>query len=114
MKCTKLTITLAALALAAASAAPAHYSLTLSTAQWVGDKQLKPGDYKVEVSGDKAVFKTGKTVVEVPATVQKNDKKYSLTTYQATDSKIQEIDLGGTTTKIVFGSSAPAGGAGSK
>jgi len=108
MKCTKLTITLAALALAAASAAPAHYSLTLSTAQWVGDKQLKPGDYKVEVSGDKAVFKTGKTVVEVPATVQQSDQKYLHTSYSSVDSKIKEIDLGGTSTKVVFGS-APAG-----
>src|SRR5579872_6538199 len=106
MKCTKLTITLATLALA--SAAPAHYSLTLSTAQWVGDKQLKPGDYKVEVSGDKAVFKIGKTVVEVPATVQQSDQKYLHTSYSSVDAKMKEIDLGGTSTKLVFGS-APAG-----
>jgi len=104
MKSTKLTLTLATLALAVASAASSHYGLTLSTAQWVGDKQLKPGDYKVEITGDKAVFKSGKTVVEVPATVQKSDQKYLHTSYASVDSKITEIDLGGTTTKVVFGS----------
>ncbi len=112
MKCTKLTLTLATLALAAASAAPSHYNLTLDTAQWVGDKQLKPGDYKVELTGDKAVFKIGKTVVEVPATVQKSDQKYLHTSYASEDSKIKEIDLGGTTTKVVFASGAAGTAAG--
>lgn len=107
MKRTKLTLTLATLALAAASAASPHYSLKLDTAQSVGDKQLKAGDYKVEISGDKAIFKTGKTVVEVPATVQKSDSKYLHTAYASVDSKIMEIDLGGTATKVVFGSGAP-------
>lgn len=109
MKLMKLTLTLTTFALAVASAAT-HYNVKLDSATWAGDKQLKAGVYKVEVVGDKAVFTSGKTVVEVPATLQKNDKKYSLTSYQANDSKIQEIDLGGTNTKIVFGS-APAGGA---
>ena len=113
MKFMKLTLTLATFALAVASGA-SHYNLKLDSAQWAGDQQLKAGDYKVALVGDKAVFTSGKTVVEVPATLQKNDKKYSLTSYQATDSKIQEIDLGGTNTKIVFGSAGPAGAAGSK
>jgi hypothetical protein len=103
------TFALATLVLAAASAASSHYTLTIDSAQFAGDKELKAGEYKVEVVGDKAVFKSGKTVVEVPATLQKGDKKYALTTYQSTDKKIQEIDLGGTTSKIVF--SAPSGGA---
>jgi len=106
MKLTKLT--LATLTLSAAFAASSHYGLTLSSPQWVGDKQLKAGDYKVEFAGDKAVFKAGKTVVEVPATLQKSDQKYAHTSYESLDSKMKEIDLGGTNTKIVFGS-APAG-----
>jgi len=108
MKYMKLTL-LAALALGVASAA----TLQLDNAQWAGDKQLKPGTYKVEVVGDKAVFTSGKTVVEVPATVQTNDKKYSHTSFSAVDSKIFEIDLGGTNTKIVLGP-APAGTAAGK
>ena len=111
MKCFNLTLALATLALGVASAA-SHYNLQLGTAQWAGDKQLKPGDYKVEIVGDKAVFRNGKTVVEVPATVQTSDKKFSLTSYQAVDSKITEVDLGGTNTKIVLtpASGAAAGG----
>ena len=105
MKFKKLTLTVATLGLAVASAA-SHYSLKLSTAIAVGDKQLKPGDYQVELVGDKAVFKNGKTVVEVPATVQKNDTTYSVTSYQSKDSKIEEIDLGGTNTRIVFATAA--------
>jgi hypothetical protein len=112
MKRTKLTLTLATLALAVASAASSHYALTLDTAQSVGDKQLKAGNYQVELTGDKAVFKTGKTVVEVPATVQKSDQKYLHTSYASVDSKIMEIDLGGTTTKVVFGSGAAGAAAG--
>lgn len=112
MKFTKLTLTLATLALGVASAASSHYNLTLDTPQWVGDKQLKAGDYKVELTGDKVVFKTGKTVVEVPATVQKSDQKYLHTSYASQDSKIKEIDLGGTTTKVIFGSSAAGTAAG--
>lgn len=107
------TLVLATLALAAASAA-SHYTLNLDTAQFAGDKELKPGEYRVEMSGDKAVFKSGKTVVEVPATLEKSERKYALTTYQSVDKKIQEIDLGGTATKIVFGSSASGSAAASK
>jgi len=100
------TITLATLALAVAGSAASHYTLTLSSAQMAGDKELKAGEYRVEMVGDKAVFKAGKTVIEVPAAVQTAEHKFGATSYQSVDKKIQEIDLGGTTTKIVFGSSS--------
>jgi hypothetical protein len=107
------TLAIATLALAAASAA-SHYTLNLDSTQFAGDKELKPGEYRVELAGDKAIFKSGKTVVEVPATVEKSEHKYALTTYQSVDKKIQEIDLGGTTTKIVFASAASGSAAGAK
>src|ERR1700736_4521020 len=113
MKFMKLTLIVAMLGLAVASAA-SHYSLKLSTAVSARDKQLKPGNYTVELVGDKAVFKTGKTVVEVPATVQKNDTTYSITSYESKDSKIEEIYLGGTNTRIVFGPVAAGEAAGAK
>jgi hypothetical protein len=113
MKFMKLTLTVATLALAVASAA-SHYNLKFDSPTWAGGTQLKAGDYKVELVGDKAVFTTGKTTVEVPATVGKNDRKYPATSYQAVDSKIQEIHLGGTNTKIVFGSASGGGATGSK
>jgi hypothetical protein len=110
MRLVQLTLGIATLALAVASAA-SHYNLKLDAVQWAGSKELKPGDYKVELTGDKAVFTTGKTVIEVPAVIQKSGKKFSATTYQASGSKIVEIDLGGTNTKLVFGTAA--GGASS-
>src|SRR5579871_6505215 len=103
MKFMKVTLTLITLALAVASAA-SHYNLKLDGPAWAGETKLKPGEYRIEMSGDKAVFTSGKTVVEVPATIGKSDQKYSVTTYHSIDSKIQEIHLGGTTTKILFGS----------
>ena len=112
MKSIKMSLALAAFAVASVSAA-SHYNLKLDTAQWAGDKQLKAGEYSVQVVGDKAVFSSGKTTVEVPATVQTNDKKYSHTSFSAVDSKIVEIDLGGTNTKLVL-SPATAGAASGK
>src|ERR1700692_4961733 len=111
MKFMKLTITLATLALALAGAA-SHFNLKLDSPVWAGETKLKPGDYRIELVGDKAVFTSGKTVVEVPATVVKSDEKYSQTSYQSRDSKIQEIHLGGTTTKITFGTAAAGGSTG--
>jgi hypothetical protein len=72
----------------------------------IGGTQFKAGDYKVEVQGDKAVFKSGRKAVEVPATVGTSDKKYKTTALVSNDSKIQEIDLGGTNVKLVFTPSA--------
>ncbi len=113
MKFMKLTFALTTLALSIASAA-SHYNLKLDTPAWAGETQLKAGSYKIEMVGDKAVFTMGKTVVQVPATVAKGEQKYSLTSYQSKDSKIQEIHLGGTNTKLVFGTIVAAGATGSK
>jgi hypothetical protein len=112
MKSMKYAFAVALLAVGAASAA--SHSVVLSSTQWAGDKQLKPGVYKVEITGDKAVLKSGKTVIDVPATVQTADKKFSHTTFQSVDSKLTEIDLGGTNTKIVFGAAGAGAAAGGK
>ena len=113
MKLVKLTLTLATLGLAVASAA-SHYTVKIDTPVYAGTTQLKPGEYRLELNGDKAVFTSGKTVVEVPATLGKAEKKFSQTSYQAIDSKIKEIDLGGTTTTVTFGSAAGSGATGGK
>lgn len=61
----------------------------------------------MEVTGNQAVFKNGKDTIQVPATLETNSSKYPMTEIDATESKLQEIHVGGTTAKIVF-SSAPA------
>lgn len=101
MKFKKLTFGLATVALGIASAA-SSYSVKINESMSIGGTQLKAGEYKVEVVGDKAVFKLGKSVVEVPATLGKSDRKYAYTELVSTNSKLTEIDLGGTTTKILF------------
>lgn len=103
MKFMKLTFVFAALALGIASAA-SSYRFTLTDPAWIGGTQLKAGVYKVEMQGDKAVFKSGKSTVEVPATLGKSDRKYTYTSFLTEDSKILEIDLGGTSEKILFNS----------
>lgn len=104
----KLTLCLATLALGIASAA-STYTVTLTSDMAAGNTQLKAGDYKVQVEGDQAIFKQGKETVQVPVTVEKNAKKFRYTTLQTVDSKLQAIELGGTTTKLVVAPVKPTG-----
>jgi hypothetical protein len=104
MKLGKLSFVFATLALGIASAA-SSYKVTIPSDIWAGDTQLKAGDYKVTVEGDKATFMKGKQTVQVPASVEKATVKTPETTLESTGTKLQAIDIGGTTTKIVI---APA------
>jgi len=94
-----------ALALGVA-AAGSNYSLNLESKVWVGDKELKAGDYKVTINGDKATIKSGKTVIEVPAKVEASSNKYAVSTIdtktQGGKVMLQEIHVGGTTTRIIL------------
>ena len=101
MKSIKLTFGLTVFALGFASAATSH-SVDLKQAVTIGSTELQAGSYKVEIQGDKAVFKSGKSVVEVPATLGKSDQKYGTTGIVTNGSKLVEIDLGGTSDKILF------------
>jgi hypothetical protein len=113
MKFNKLTVGLAAFALGIASAA-SIYDVTLPTSMSVGSAQLKAGNYKVEMQGDKAVFKMGKTSVEVPAKLEKSDQQYSYTSVVSDGNKLVEIDLGRKAEKIVFSPVAGTNAGGSK
>ena len=98
-------------ALAGLAAAASSYDIKFYEPVRIGSTELKPGDYKLEMQGDKAVFKSGKNVmVEVPATVGKSDKKYSFTSLLSEDSKLNEIDLGGTNMRIVLAPAVASGG----
>lgn len=92
---------LATLAVGIANAAP-QYDVTLYDNVSVGGTQLKAGDYKVEMQGEKAVFKSATKTVEIPATLGKSDQMYTSTVLITQHSKLQEIDLGGTQDKILF------------
>jgi len=100
----------ATLALAVVSAAPRVYHVTLSDPAWAGTTELKRGEYKVEIQGDKAVFKSGKTVVEVPAKMQENERNFDATSVRINkDRKLEEIEFGGSKTRLVFPTGMPTG-----
>jgi len=101
MKSVKLFLGLATLALGVATAA-STYKVTIPSDTWAGDTQLKAGDYKVTVDNNQATFKMGKQTISVPASVENGSSKFSDTTLESTGTKLQSIDIGGTTTKIVF------------
>lgn len=101
MKLTKLTLGIVTLALGVASAA-SSYSINLASETWAGDTKLKAGEYKIQVEGNQAIFKHGKESITVPVTVEKAPNTYRYTSLEASNSKLDAIDLGGTNTKIVF------------
>jgi hypothetical protein len=109
MSFTKLVVCFGALAMAVASAA-SNYNVTLFEPSVIGSKELKPGDYRVEVNGEKAVIRAGKNTVEATVKVESGNEKFGKTVvkYATGDGKyrVQEIRLAGTTTTLVFANEA--------
>ena len=101
----KIIFVLFILALAVALGA-SNYNLNLAKPAVINGTELKSGDYKVELNGDKAIIKNGKSSVEAEVNVETLPAK----TYQSTacclaeDGKyrLQEIRLGGTNLKLTF------------
>ena len=87
-------------------ASAATYNVTLFQPSVVAGKELKAGDYKVTIDGDKAIIAMGKQKVEASAKMETADSKFSSTSVRYTTEdgkmKIQEIRLGGTNQKVVF------------
>jgi hypothetical protein len=107
----KLLLISAALTLTVASAADkTTYKVTLTQSASVNGTTLQPGDYKIQVEGEKAIITRGKTTVEAPAKLENAEHKFTATSfdYDSTKAnpKINEIHIGGTTTRIIFSSSA--------
>ena len=100
----KFTTCLFCLASLAAGIASAQdpYNVMLNDTFSVGKAELKAGDYKVEIQGDKAVFTSGKKTVTVPATLAKTEQTFDSTVVISQKTQLREIDLGGTQEKIVF------------
>ena len=114
MKSTRLLVAVCALSLGVAFAA-SNKTVKVIDPIWVGQTELKPGDYKVQVDGDKATIMLGKDVM-VTGKVENGSTKFSHTEFgtKSVNGKTQldEIDLGGTNSKITFGGATapvPAG-----
>ena len=82
------------------------YSVTLFQPSVVSGTELKAGQYKLTIDGDKATIVKGKEKVEAAVKVETSDTKFDKTSVRYTDmggkSKVQEIRLGGTMTRVVF------------
>jgi hypothetical protein len=105
----KKFIVMAALSIAAVTAVSAKsYHINLVNPTKVGTIQLKPGQYDVKVAGSNAVFtdlNTSKSF-QTPVKVENTEKKFDDTRVQSSKDgdtdKIDEIDLGGSKTKLGF------------
>jgi hypothetical protein len=109
----KRILIVAAVGAMTAFAGASTYKVSILEDTVVEGKQIKAGDYKVAVENNTAVLKHGKQTIEVPAHTEQTQVKYSNTQVQYVDNAIHEIHVGGTTTKIVFGSGAGTAAGGS-
>jgi hypothetical protein len=100
----KKVMTIAALLGMSLAYAGSNYSVTLYGPANVNGTELKAGDVKVQLQGDKAVFKQGKTTIEAPVRVETKANKFVATSVDTSEGKIREIRIGGTTTVLLFGS----------
>jgi hypothetical protein len=99
-------VVLAALGLSAAWAK--SYDITLDSATKVGNVELKAGKYSLSVMDDSKVkfISSNGQAVEASAKVTTSEKKYQATQIDLKQvngtAQVNEIDLGGTKTKILF------------
>jgi len=106
----KALAVLFALSISAAYAA-SSYHVVLYKPTTVNGTQLKAGDVKIELDGDKVVIKQGKITAEANVTVQNGTQKFYDTSVSYSGDKIdqiQEIRLSGTATKLLFDSNTKA------
>jgi hypothetical protein len=103
---TKTLLAICAVALSEAYGAASNYRFNLQEAATINGTPMKPGDYVLEVDGGKARIKSGKTVIEVPVKLETADHKFKYTAVglekAAGGFRIGEIDIGGSTTRIIF------------
>ena len=108
----QVLISFAFVALSVASAATFHVSFVEPSV--VKGKELKAGDYQLNLKENSVIIAQGKKQVEVPAKIENTNKKYDRTRVLYNENKgkfsIQEIELGGTTTKLTFDSGVQTGG----
>ena len=84
------------------------YEITLTAVTKAGSVQLKPGQYTLKIQGNNAIFTDGNSgkSFTTPVKVEATDKKFDDTKVQSTKEgeteKIEEIDLGGSKTKLGF------------
>lgn len=101
----KLSTTFITLALVVAFGASAH-RITLDKPAVVGGTELKPGEYRLELQGEKVTISNKKGSVDAAVHVEAAADKFRSTTIccLSDDGKynLQEIRLGGTNEKLII------------
>lgn len=100
----RLLLAFAVLGLSLASAKT--YRLNLSEPATVAGTELKAGDYKVEWKQETVVISNGRQSATASVKVEEADTKFGGTSLRLDNSngksRIQEIRLGGTRTKLIL------------
>ena len=108
----KFVFAIGTLALAAASAAD-RYNVKFFLPGELAGRIVKPGEYTLELKGDRAVLNGAGGKIESDATVQQGDRKFrdTVVRYANSDanSRLDEIRIGGTSTTVVFAKPQVAG-----
>ena len=82
------------------------YRVTLFQPSVIQGTELKASDYKMDLKDNKVVIKNGRQSIEAPVKVENAGTKFGSTTvrYTVAEGKnaVQEIRLGGTSTKLIF------------
>jgi hypothetical protein len=100
-RCIGLGLLVTAMAFAGANSYRVKFHQDLRIAGTV----FTAGEYKGEMRGDMAAFDSGKGLVEGPAPLQPANKTFRYTAVHTSDKDVSEIDIGDTTSRLVFGSS---------
>jgi hypothetical protein len=100
----KVLLTLITAGVMTLSAAGLTYKVSLLDDSVIAGKQVKAGDYKLELKDNNtAVLVHGKKSIEVPAKTETSPTKFGTTEIEYSNKDLQEIRIGGTNTRIVFG-----------
>ena len=107
----KLVFSFLALALVVASAGTvpvpgANFKIKLAQPAVVNGIELKAGDYRLNIGDSQVTIAGNKQSVQAPAKMESGDRKFDYTAIcyktDAGKTKLSEIRLGGTRTKVVF------------
>ncbi len=82
------------------------FTVKLHQPSTVEGTELKPGNYKVELSETRVVITNGRLTVEAPVRQEESDVRFPATSVRYVDvdgtTRIREIRVGGSKIKVIF------------
>lgn len=105
----KKTLLLSFVAVGSMAFAAGHtFHVNLDQDSVVEGKTLRAGEYKLSMENGNAVLRRGKESIEVPAKEETAPNKFVSTELDYRGgANLEEVDLGGTHTRIVFDTTVP-------